>query len=197
MKSWDALPDRALENAGKITAAFGSADLRDFRAAARYVHALPYGRNSSRTDALVVLRERRGTCSTKHALLARLALEQRLEIALVIGIYRMNERNTPGVGRVLAASGLEYIPEAHCYLRYLADRIDVTREIAGAPAEPIARFLYEEEIAPEQIGDYKIALHQRWMREWLASPDAPRGLGPDELWKIREACIAALGSDRT
>ncbi len=193
MKSWDALPDRALEGAGKITRAFVSAGANDFRAAARYVQALPYGRNSSRTDPLIVMREHRGTCSTKHALMARLALEQRLEIALVIGIYRMSERNTPGVGRVLAASGLEYVPEAHCYLRYLDDRIDVTREIAGGPAEPIEHFLYEEKITPEQIGDYKIALHQRSMRDWIASPDAPPGLGFDELWKIREACIIALG----
>jgi hypothetical protein len=193
VKSWDVLPDRALESTSEITRAFVSAGANDFRAAARYVHALPYGRNSSRTDPLIVIREKRGTCSTKHALLARLALEQRIEIALVIGIYRMTERNTPGVGRVLAASGLEYVPEAHCYLRYLGDRIDVTREIAGGPAEPIARFLYEEEISPEQIGEYKIALHQRWMRDWIASLDAPRGLGSDELWKIREACIAALG----
>jgi hypothetical protein len=94
---------------------------------------------------------------------------------------------------VLAANGLEYVPEAHCYLRYREDRIDVTREIADGPAEPIAHFLYEEEISPEQIGDYKIALHQRSMRDWIASPDAPHGFGFDELWKIREACIAALG----
>lgn len=193
MKSWDALPDHAFADASVITDAFVSAGVKDFRAAARYIQALPYGRNSSRTDPLIVIREHRGTCSTKHALLARLAVEQRLEIALVIGIYRMGERNTPGVGRVLAASGLDYVPEAHCYLRYRAERIDVTREIADVSAEPIARFLHEEEISPEQIGDYKIALHQRWIREWMASPDARRGLSFDELWKIREACIAALG----
>ncbi|MGC1343078.1 MAG: hypothetical protein WA854_12175, partial [Candidatus Binataceae bacterium] len=178
---------------GEVTRAFVSIGSKDFRAAARYVHTLPYGRNSSRTDPLIVIREHRGTCSTKHTLLARLALAQRIEIALVIGVYRMNERNTPGVGRVLAANGLEYVPEAHCYLRYREDRIDVTREIADGPAEPIAHFLYEEEISPEQIGDYKIALHQRSMRDWIASPDAPHGFGFDELWKIREACIAALG----
>ncbi|MGH7780922.1 MAG: hypothetical protein ACREQR_13975 [Candidatus Binataceae bacterium] len=193
MKSWNALPDRALAGAGEITAAFLSMGENDFRGAARYINTLPYGRNSSHADPLIVMRERRGTCSTKHAILKRLAIEQRIEIALVIGIYRMSERNTPGVGRVLAASGLESVPEAHCYLRYLDDRIDVTREIAGGPAEPIADFLYEEEISPEQIADYKIALHQRWIRGWIASADAPRGVGFDELWKIREACIAALG----
>ncbi|HVA80534.1 MAG TPA: hypothetical protein VNF29_06385 [Candidatus Binataceae bacterium] len=193
MKSWNALPDAALAGPGEVTAAFAGAGVRDFRAAARYINALPYGRNTSRTDPLIVMRERRGTCSTKHALLARLAVENRLEVALVIGIYKMTERNTPGVGGVLAANGIESIPEAHCYLRYRGDRIDVTREIAGGPEEPIARFLHEEDISPEQIGDYKVALHQRWMREWIAAPAAPRGLGFDELWKIREACIAALG----
>ena len=193
MKSWDALPERTLADAGETSAAFIAAGARDFRAAARHVHALPYGRNSSRTDPLIVIRERRGTCSTKHALLKRLALEQRLKIALMIGIYRMSERNTPGVGRVLAASGLECIPEAHCYLCYLGGRIDVTREIAGGPPESIASFLYEEEISPAQIGEYKTTLHQRWLRDWITSGAAPRGLGFDELWKIREACIAALG----
>jgi len=193
VKSWNALPDIALAASGEISGAFMAVGARDFRSAARYVNALPYGRNSSRIEPLIVMLEGRGTCSTKHALLRRLAREQRLEVALVIGIYHMTERNTPGVGRVLAASGLEYLPEAHCYLRYLGDRIDVTREMAGGAAEPIARFLHEEDISPEQISKYKIALHQRWMREWIASADAPRGLGFAELWKIREACIAALG----
>jgi len=193
VKSWNALPDAALAGPGEVTAALAQAGANDFRAAARYVHALPYGRNSSRTDPLIVMREQRGTCSTKHALLKRLAIENRLEVALVVGIYKMSERNTPGVGRVLAERGLEDILEAHCYLRYRGDRIDVTREITDGPAEPITRFLYEEDISPEQIGDYKIALHQRWMRVWLATPDAPRGVGFDELWKTREACIAALG----
>ncbi len=192
MRSWNTLPACALISAGEISREFAAAGARDFRGAARYVHALPYGRNSNRTDPLIVIREHRGTCSTKHALLKRLADEQQLEIALMIGIYYMNERNTPGVGRVLEECGLESIPEAHCYLRYRDGRIDVTREAAGGPAEPIARFLHEEEISPEQIGDYKIALHQRWMRGWLASPDAPRSFDFDELWKIREACIAAL-----
>jgi len=48
-----------------------------------------------------VLNERRGPCSTKHALLKALADEQGLPIRLMLGIYEMNARNTPGIGRVL------------------------------------------------------------------------------------------------
>ena len=49
------------------------------------------------------------------------------------------------------------------------------------------------EIAPAQISDYKIALHQRFIREWMAAGGDARGLRFEEIWRIREACIAALG----
>jgi len=58
---------------------------------------------------MAVHTEGRGTCTTKHALLAELATEQRLPVALVLGIYLMNERNTPSVGSVLARHGLTEI----------------------------------------------------------------------------------------
>jgi len=32
--------------------------------------------------------------------------------------YKMNNCNTLGIGNALKASGLQYLPEAHCYLRY-------------------------------------------------------------------------------
>jgi hypothetical protein len=53
---------------------------------------------------MAVHTEGRGTCSTKHALLAELATEQRLPVALVLGIYLMNERNTPSGGQRTRAS---------------------------------------------------------------------------------------------
>jgi len=193
MRSWDALPDAILEPAGDVTGAFFGVGVRDYRAAARHLNHLPYGRNSSRTETLAVLREEHGTCSTKHALLMELALEQKLDVALVIGIYEMTARNTPGVGSVLARHGLAYVPEAHCYLRYREDRVDVTRALADGPSEPIVRFLHEEEISPPQVGNYKIGLHQSFIRKWIAeNPDDAGGRSFDEIWRIREECIAAL-----
>jgi hypothetical protein len=47
---------------------------------------------------LGVLRETRGTCSAKNTLLKLLAMEQQIEIALVVGTYEMTEYNTPGSG---------------------------------------------------------------------------------------------------
>jgi hypothetical protein len=124
-------------------------------------------------------------------LLATLAIEQRIPIRLTLGIYEMNERNTPGVGAVLSRHDLAFVPEAHCYLIYSGTRIDVTRS-SISPTEPIARFLHEETISPEQIGNYKLAMHRAWMREWVARETPSRNW--EQVWKIREECIAALSS---
>lgn len=75
MRSWDALPNVPLQFDGPVTAALIARGISDFRAAGRYLQALPYGRTANRADFGAVLREGRGTCSTKHALLATLAHE--------------------------------------------------------------------------------------------------------------------------
>jgi hypothetical protein len=104
----------------------------------------------------------------------------------------MTERNTPGVGRILMQYNLPALPEAHCYLTSHSVRIDITR--AGVESsEPITHFLYEESILPEQIGAYKVALHQRFLQAWLARAETTNVSTLVDLWRIREACIAALG----
>ena len=191
MESWSALPDAALSRAGESSDTLRQLGCAGYRESARHVHRLPYGRNSDRGDYRLVLAEGVGTCSTKHALLAAVAREQGLAVSLTIGIYDMDQANTPGVGPVLAAHGLRSLPEAHCYLRYADSRIDVTRS-GVEPEAPIERFHREWPIAPEEIGRHKLELHRDYLRDWLARPSSPR-LGLDQLWAIREACIAALG----
>ena len=183
------LPNSALDGRARLGAAFVALGDRDYHAAARRVHRLPYGRNADRADYRLVLEEGRGTCSTKHALLAALAGEHGLAVELRLGIYEMDGENTPGVGPVLARYGLDAVPEAHCYLAYRGTRVDLTR--AGATA-PVKNFLYEETIEPDGIGAHKVGIHRRFVRGWAAE----RGLDPERGWRIREECIAALaGSD--
>jgi hypothetical protein len=192
LHSWDALEPVVLRPGGEISDAFVQLGSLDYRAAARFVSRLPYRRNTLVHRPLIVLQEGRGTCSTKHALLRRLAIEQSLNVVLVLGIYEMHERNTPGVGSVFQEHGLETLPEAHCYLRFRESRIDVTRPIDAEPPERIAHFLHEEDITPEQIGDYKTAVHRQFLRRWMAESGNACGRDLDEVWRIREECIAAL-----
>ena len=188
----DRLGGRPLRGSGLVTRRFREAGAADFAEAARLVWRLPYGRISERARVWLVLDEGRGTCTTKHALLANLAREQSLDVQLTLAIYEMSERNTPGVGAVLARHGLDCLPEAHCFLRHEGVRIDVTGVPAGA--EPIERFLHEEPITIAQIGEYKIERHRQFLRDWLARGPEGTRLDVEDAWRIREACIAALAA---
>src|SRR5207244_6430879 len=99
-------------------------------------------------------------------------------------------RRSSDLGKVLSRYGLSCIPEAHCYLRYGGERIDVTGVPAGA--EPIEEFLYEEPIAVGQIGGYKNDLHRRFLSEWITRTEVVHGRSLEGVWRIREECIAAL-----
>lgn len=187
------LPDSRLASHGCIASAFLDLGVNTYRDAAEYVWELPYGRNRDRSDLLAVLLEGRGTCSTKHALLASLAQEQVLsDVRLWLGIYEMDGLNTPGIGKVLRRAGLGCIPEAHCYLRTPANRVDLTHP-PGSERAPIESFLREADIQPEQIGSFKEAFHKAFLQEWSASGKA-HGKTPEQLWIVREQCIEALST---
>ena len=163
--------------------------LDTYLAAIRHVQALPYGRTSTNSYQLVLV-EGRGTCSSKHALLAALAQENGLAVELLLGIYEMTESNTPGVGEQLAKHNLTSIPEAHCYLRTERGIIDVTMP-EGSPTGAERHFFHEEAIRPEVVGVYKTTVHRRVLAEWLRQC-GQADLGLDAAWTIREACISAL-----
>lgn len=179
------LPDFALDASRPLGGRFAAIGILDYRGAARHVRSVPYGRNSDRSDWRLVLNEGRGTCSTKHALLTELARENGRRVALALGVYEMDEANTPGIGAVLKHEGLRRVPEAHCYLAHEGAHVDLTRQVGGGR---IQRFLHEEEIEPRQIGEYKVAAHKKFVRRWAQE----RGLDPGYVWHVREACIAAL-----
>lgn len=186
------LPNAPLLAAGPISIALKRAGCHSCQSAAITVWQMPYGRNSDPDDPLCVVVERCGTCSTKHALLKRLFDEQGLDgVELRTGIYEMTEANTPGVGSVLSAHGLDSIPEAHCYLVVEGDRFDLTRQLPPG-VEPIGGFAAEETIEPEQTTGYKRDFHRRYLARRIAEGAYP-GHTLDTLWSIREECIAALG----
>lgn len=160
--------------------------------ACQWVAHLPYRRNSDKNDPLCLFKDLAGTCSTKHATLRRLALEQgRNEVELVLGIVRMDVSFDKKVSSVLAQYGLQYIPEAHNYLRIGASYYDFT-----SPQSDIGRLrnhLLEEHLLEyNQISDYKVRIHKEYIQQWLQSQSI--GWELDRIWEIREECIKALQS---
>lgn len=187
------LPDFAITSQESISQAFLARKIFTFHQAIDYVRNLPYGRNSNKADLTSLFRDQCGTCSTKHAILKKLAGEHHIHnLKLIIGIFRMNARNTPEIANTLQASQLEYIPEAHCYLTYQDCRYDYTKK-SSAPADFEGDLMEEIEIQPEQITDFKVEYHKKVIADWLAAHPAIK-YSPEELWAIREKCIGDLAA---
>ncbi len=158
----------------------------------KQIKSLPYGRNSNRSDYLLVPTEQKGACSTKHAYVKHIAdLNRWQNVQLFIGIYLMSEKNTPGVSKTLKTYGLNSIPEAHTYLKIDGEITDITGLQPGEESF-IKTLQTEVEIAPDQIGEFKVNFHQSFLSEWTVDTN----FSSKELWEIREECINTLSEKR-
>lgn len=154
-----------------------------------YIQSLPYGRNTNRANLDLVIYEEKGSCSSKHAFLKKVADLHSKDVKLILGIYKMTSHNTTGIGSVLTHYDLEYIPEAHCYLKIGQDRFDFTT--TDSSFDNIALDILEEkEIQAEEVIDFKVEYHQNYLRKWIPANNIPYSF--EQLWEIREKCIANL-----
>lgn len=180
-----------LKEQGSLSREFLQLGCRDWKEVWEYVNRLAYARNGDINNFHSVLEEKRGTCSTKHALLAALAEEQKVPLRLMTGLLEMNALHFPALAPVLKKYQLPSILETHCYLIYEGERLDIT--FPGKIDYPSpADFLKEWPITPRDIGDTKVKRHQEEMKQWIAARKIPYTF--EEVWKIREECINALSN---
>lgn len=154
------------------------------------VKNIPYGRNANRYDFSLVLSENKGTCSSKHAFLKDFADKNEIEnVKLYIGIFKMNETNTPKLGDLLSNNKIKYIPEAHCYLKINQVPVDVTT--VDSFYDKIKQDIVEEiEITPNQVSDFKVTYHKAFLKNWIKETNQNNTF--EEIWEIREQCISKL-----
>jgi hypothetical protein len=80
MDHYTKFPHRPIQASGPVSEHFQKMDITDFIGACSFVQELPYGYNSDRDDLMILFKERMGTCTTKHAVIAALAQELQLPI---------------------------------------------------------------------------------------------------------------------
>lgn len=182
--------DKQLTSTDELTTLVKTKQIHTWNELLTVVQQLPYGRNKNREDFSLVIKEQKGTCSSKHALLKKIADLNKIQgVKLVIGMFKMNGLNTPKIGNLLDGSGLEYIPEAHCYLKVHNQRIDITATDSEIE-QLIDDVLFETEIEPEQVNEFKVEYHKAYLKKWLNEQGIQMSL--ETLWGIREQCIASL-----
>jgi hypothetical protein len=184
----DFLPSDEIKPNGPASDAFLDIGVRSFREAAMRLHALPYGRISDRANYLLVLRENRGTCTPKHALLAALAEELTVPVILNMAICRLDAVLDARVIPFLKKANLDWLPEAHTYCSYLGKRFDLTFP-DQLPLVQI-EIIKEYELDPFNIGERKLKIHREFLEEWLQSQGREHEL--QAIWTIREEWIRSL-----
>lgn len=187
-------PDFDIKSMGQISKEFTDRNIVTFKQASLFIKQLAYGRNADKNNLATVFTDNCGTCSTKHALLKRLADENEFEkVKLIVGLFKMNKKNTPQVSSTLQKYNLEYIPEAHCYLKFEDQIIDLTK-LNSKPTDFLDELIEEIEILPEQITDFKVNYHKNYLASWL-DKNKQINLSLNELWEIREECIQKLSDN--
>lgn len=167
MNPYVIFPERGILESGAVSDTFRSLGIHSFLEACRFVHELPYGYNSNRDDLMILFKEKMGTCTTKHAVIATLAQELKLPVQKNVGIYAMTEDLVAGTHAILAEFGLPYIPMLHCFLAYEKFRVDLTEGNRNGKNRSIEAFLHVEQVVPNISAKDEYLLYRKALSETI------------------------------
>ncbi|MBW1696604.1 MAG: hypothetical protein JRH18_13865 [Deltaproteobacteria bacterium] len=198
MDKISAFPDKPIpEGAGVVSEQFLRLGIKRFVDACQYVHKLPYGYNSDSDDLMILFKEKKGTCTTKHAVIAALAEELSLPITKTIGIYPMTEELVSGTNPILDKYRLPYVPMLHCFLQGDHYRVDLTEGNRNGKNRSIEDFLYTEKVRAGITKREEYLLYRRVLKEVILGRDEMKGVDLKTVLRAREEGLNVLKSNLT
>jgi hypothetical protein len=195
MDKFKVFPEKATTGSGPISKAFLDLGIKSFQEACRYVHGLPYGYNSDRDDLMILFKEKMGTCTTKHAVIASLAAELGLPITRGVGIYAMTEAIVTGTDKILTEYSLPYVPMIHCFLEHGNYRVDLTEGNRNGKNRPIDNFLYTDRVAATISAKDEYMVYRRALSEVILKRDELKGADIKRILHAREEGLKLLKSN--
>jgi hypothetical protein len=192
MNNLSVFPDKRITEAGPVAKAFLDLGIERFQEACRYVHGLPYGYNSDRDDLMILFKEKMGTCTTKHAVIATLAAELGLPITRGVGIYPMTEAIVTGTDKILAEYSLPYVPMIHCFLEYANYRVDLTEGNRNGKNRPIDDFLYTDRVEATISAKDEYMIYRNALSEVILKREELKGIDIRRVLQAREEGLKLL-----
>jgi hypothetical protein len=192
METLTVLPDTPITDSGAMAKKFLELGVSGFRAACDYLRQLPYGYNSDRDDPMIAFKEKMGTCTTKHAVAATLAIELNLPVAKHIGIYAMTETIVENAGEILIRFGMPYVPMVHCFLQYESHRVDLTEGNRNGKKCAIDDFLFTAAVAPDISAKQEYLLYRQTLEQKILKRGEMNGVKIKQVLQAREAALELL-----
>jgi hypothetical protein len=194
MQEFTVFPDKPIHGDGRISKVFMELGITGFHGACRWVHELPYGYNSDRDDLMILFKEKMGSCTTKHAVIATLAAELNLAIHKHIGIYAMTEERVTGTQNILDRYHLPYVPMVHCFLVYETLFVDLSEGNRNGKNGPIDDFLWSAKAAANISAKDEYMRYRKALEEHVLPRQEMGGLDLKTILKAREAGLSLLRS---
>jgi len=192
MDNLNVFPEKAIIGTGSVSQAVLALGIRSFLDACRYINELPYGYNSDRDDLMILFKEKMGTCTTKHAVIATLAAELGLAITKSVGVYTMTEAIVTGTDKILAEYGLPYVPMIHCFLEHGNYRVDLTEGNRNGKNQPINDFLYTDRVAATISAKDEYMIYRKALSEVILKRDELKGADIKRILHAREEGLKLL-----
>lgn len=197
MKSYTIFPDAPIVGEGTMARAFRGLDIGTFHEACRHVHQLPYGYNSDRDDLMILFIEKKGSCTTKHAVIATLASELDLPVNKKVGIYAMTEALVTGAQEILVRYRLPYVPVVHCFLNYQGRWVDLSEGNRNGKNGPIDHFLFTADVAATISAKDEYRLYRQALIDHVMTRPELEGIDMKTVLKAREEGLALLKRNLT
>jgi len=185
-------PEKLITAAGPVCREFRGLGIRSFHEACRYVQGLPYGYNSDRDDLMILFKEKKGTCTTKHAVIATLAAELGLPITRGVGIYPMTEAIVTGTDTILSEYRLPYVPMIHCFLEFGNFRVDLTEGNRNGKNRPIDDFLFTDRVAAAISARDEYMIYRKALSEVILKRPELKGADIKRILHAREEGLKLL-----
>jgi hypothetical protein len=192
MDSYDKLPDAKLKPLGELSNKFLDLGISTFREACNYVHDIDYGYNTNFEDKMIFFKEKKGTCTTKHAVIADLAQELKIPLFKHVCIYKLTEEITTGVKNILQQYEIPYVPMVHCFLVYENYRFDLTEGNRNGKKTPINECIHSERVDPFISRKDEYLLFKKVLKEKILTSKEMEGIKEKTLLKARTKSLNLL-----
>jgi hypothetical protein len=192
MDSYDKLPDSEIKAVGELSIKFLELGIKTFKAACDYVHKIEYGYNTDYEDKMIFFKEKKGSCTSKHAVIAGLAQELEIPLYKHVCVYKLTEEITSGVNEILKKFEIPYVPMVHCFLVYKNYQFDLTEGNHNGKKIPINEYIHSEKVDPFISGKDEYLLFKKVLKEKILPSKEMEGIAEKTLLKARAKSITLL-----
>ena len=192
MDSYKYLPDAIIIPSGKMSKKFLELGIKSFKEACEYIHNVEYGYNTNYNDDMILFKENKGTCTTKHAVIAALAEELNIPLFKYVGVYKFTEDISKGAEEILKKYQLPYAPMVHCFLVYDKYRFDLTEGNNNGKKKDLEEFIHIEKVEPFISRKNEYLILKRVLKEKILPSEEMKRIKERMLLKAREESIALI-----